>query len=550
MKRIATVILTAAMLTVALCVNASAKYEPIAEALAAVGMFRGTDKGFELDRAPTRAEAAIMLTRLYGAEEEANSEYQAGKIKHPFQDVSDYTSPYVAWLYANDIIKGTSSDTFDSQKNCTMVNYIVFLLRALGYQDGTDFRYADALSFAAEKGIKTSDITGDIFTRDDLALLTCRGLSAYLKGETAPNGTILYFSLERKGLIDADQSRLLFRYIAASLNGTEEIAPYALPWEQSAMKRWKAVVTGQDIEYIATEPDEIAEHDTRPNYRVTWLPDGWALKELKTVDTAFFGDVVQIDKRDVEWDYSGPDGETIEFQCRYPDNKSVSFDIGSQEKTGYYIDINGCQAELYGGVYPNGDTRSLLTWETEEGVLCQLRANNADADILSQIARSARYYDGENINYAPERIPTGYHEKYTITAAGYQQTEWQNREGTRLVLLAAPEFMRVSDMEPETIQEDDRPEIFYQPPVNAPEPEEEQEKPVITIDGEEMDASSPVDVGGASVTVISGFRTYRGWDYSGIVSWRDPETGLYLQLRGMLEKSRLIQIAYGVTAKK
>ena len=73
MKRLVTILVTALLMTAALCVSASAAdYQSAAEDLSAIGMFRGTvNGGFELDRAPKRSEAAIMLVRLYGAEEEA-----------------------------------------------------------------------------------------------------------------------------------------------------------------------------------------------------------------------------------------------------------------------------------------------------------------------------------------------------------------------------------------------------------------------------------------------------------------------------------------------
>ena len=72
MKRFLTVFFTALLLTAALCVTASASdYDDAAQDLSAIGMFRGTANGFELDRAPTRSEAAIMLVRLYGAEDDA-----------------------------------------------------------------------------------------------------------------------------------------------------------------------------------------------------------------------------------------------------------------------------------------------------------------------------------------------------------------------------------------------------------------------------------------------------------------------------------------------
>ena len=100
MKRLVTLLVTALLMTAALCVSASAAdYHSAAEDLSAIGMFRGTvSGGFELDRAPKRSEAAIMLVRLYGAEEEAAAAYQSGEISHPFKDVGPIASPYVAWL--------------------------------------------------------------------------------------------------------------------------------------------------------------------------------------------------------------------------------------------------------------------------------------------------------------------------------------------------------------------------------------------------------------------------------------------------------------------
>lgn len=45
--------------------------EAQAQMLCDLGLFRGTENGFELEKPMTRAEAAAMLTRLLGAEQEA-----------------------------------------------------------------------------------------------------------------------------------------------------------------------------------------------------------------------------------------------------------------------------------------------------------------------------------------------------------------------------------------------------------------------------------------------------------------------------------------------
>ena len=179
MKRFLTMLFTTLLLTAALCATASASdFDAVAEDLSAIGMFRGTANGFELDRAPTRSESAIMLVRLYGAEETAKTAYDAGEISHPFTDVSQFTSPYVAWLYTNGITNGTTATTYGSAKPCSAQNYPVFLLRALGYKDGTDFQYADALAFAQEKGFYSPELFSGTFLRDDLAALTYQGLAA------------------------------------------------------------------------------------------------------------------------------------------------------------------------------------------------------------------------------------------------------------------------------------------------------------------------------------------------------------------------------------
>lgn len=57
--------------------------EAQAQMLYDLGLFKGTDKGFALEKSMTRAEASVMLTRLLGAEKTA----LAGNWKHPFTDV-------------------------------------------------------------------------------------------------------------------------------------------------------------------------------------------------------------------------------------------------------------------------------------------------------------------------------------------------------------------------------------------------------------------------------------------------------------------------------
>ncbi|NLD87238.1 MAG: hypothetical protein GX633_03155, partial [Clostridiales bacterium] len=67
------------------------KYTKYADALKAMGLFRGTNSGYELDRAATRVEAIVMLIRILGEENNALS----FKGTHPFTDVPSWANCYV-----------------------------------------------------------------------------------------------------------------------------------------------------------------------------------------------------------------------------------------------------------------------------------------------------------------------------------------------------------------------------------------------------------------------------------------------------------------------
>ena len=211
MKRIFTVLAAVLLLTAAMAVTASASdYDAVAEDLSAIGVFRGTSSGFELDRAPTRSEAAIMLVRLYGAEDDAKTAYAAGQLTMPFTDVGTTAAPYVAWLYENGIVNGVSATKFGTGA-CSAKMYCAFLLRALGYQDGVDFQYADTLAFAQEKGFYDPIQFSGTFLRDDLAAVTYQALGTDLKDGSA----YLLKSLIDNGAVDAQAATPMTEKIEA-----------------------------------------------------------------------------------------------------------------------------------------------------------------------------------------------------------------------------------------------------------------------------------------------------------------------------------------------
>lgn len=189
---------TAAMLTASAF---AANYTNCADSLHEMGLFQGTQNGYDLDRTPTRAEAAVMLVHLLGKEDEA----KALTYTAPFTDLKGWEKPYVQYLYSNGLANGTNRTTFNPTGKCTAQMYAVFLLRALGYSDTADFSYANAIETAREQGIyDTGIINVQNFLRDDAAAASYTVLSVSPKNS---EGTLLDQLVSENAITEADAKR-------------------------------------------------------------------------------------------------------------------------------------------------------------------------------------------------------------------------------------------------------------------------------------------------------------------------------------------------------
>lgn len=179
----------------------AANYTNCADSLHEMGLFQGTQNGYDLDRTPTRAEASVMLVRLLGKEAEA----KALTYTAPFTDLKGWEKPYVQYLYSNGLANGTNRTTFNPTGKCTAQMYAVFLLRALGYSDTADFSYANAIETAREQGIyDTGIINVQNFLRDDAAAASYTVLSVSPKNS---EGTLLDQLVSENAITEADAKR-------------------------------------------------------------------------------------------------------------------------------------------------------------------------------------------------------------------------------------------------------------------------------------------------------------------------------------------------------
>ena len=221
MKRLLTLVLTIAVLASFTAIPAAAaNYGHAADDLNYLGLFLGTDKGYELDAVPTRAQAGVMLIRLLGQEQAALT----GTYTHPFTDVPTWADKYVGYLYAKGLTKGISETEFGAGLDCDVRMYTTFVLRALGYSDTVgDFLYEDAVGFGAKVGVVDEVLAFGEFLRDDMVAMSLLALKAQPANKSS--ATLLH-TLVKDGAVSAEAAQPLLDRFAAYDEIVAAVAAY------------------------------------------------------------------------------------------------------------------------------------------------------------------------------------------------------------------------------------------------------------------------------------------------------------------------------------
>lgn len=172
--------------------------ERLAGELKTLGLFKGvSDTDFDLDRAPTRVEAVIMLIRVLGKESEVLNDTWL----HPFTDVPAWADKYIGYAYSKGLTNGQSNTLFGTG-NANAQMYTTFVLRALGYSDanGADFVWNNPFDLAKKVGILPDAVNVDEFWRADVVLISHSALISNIKDTTTP----LYQKLISAGVFTSD----------------------------------------------------------------------------------------------------------------------------------------------------------------------------------------------------------------------------------------------------------------------------------------------------------------------------------------------------------
>ncbi|MBE7024591.1 MAG: S-layer homology domain-containing protein [Ruminococcaceae bacterium] len=184
--------------------------ETVATQLQVLGLFRGTDRGFELDREMTRAEAITMLIRALGEEEKALKSDEP----HGFTDVPSWANRYVSHARKYGLTSGISDTEFGSDNPVTAREYLTFLLRALGYSDAWQAPFIRA----ADCEILLQNVNLVDFCRRDAVMLTAATLFVPQREPTA-----------LEAYVEPGTDRRLFKKLIEDGVFTEEAFAAAFP---------------------------------------------------------------------------------------------------------------------------------------------------------------------------------------------------------------------------------------------------------------------------------------------------------------------------------
>jgi len=178
-----------------------------AEQLNSMGLFEGSNNGYELDSPLNREQSITMIVRLMGEEKQVKEK----SYIQVFDDVpaERWSFPYVMYCYENGITKGTGEKEFSPEKQVTAEQYITFILRLLGYDD---IFPETAYEKAVMSGLLSSQVKNDLkskqeFLRKDMVYVSYRSL----KTKTS-TGKVLAFVLAEKGVITNEKAKMFDLY--------------------------------------------------------------------------------------------------------------------------------------------------------------------------------------------------------------------------------------------------------------------------------------------------------------------------------------------------
>ncbi len=176
-----------------------------------LGVLKGDGAGVNDDylaKGTSRLQAATLYLRLLGLEDEALAETSTDNFADA-KTVYAGGQKILAYLKAHPELgwNGVGGDKFDPNGAASAQMMYKVMLEAMGFKMGTDFQWADTITFSADKGLsKIADVTK--MTNGDMATAIVEALNAKVKGadttlaaKLVADGVITSAAAEAAGLV-------------------------------------------------------------------------------------------------------------------------------------------------------------------------------------------------------------------------------------------------------------------------------------------------------------------------------------------------------------
>lgn len=147
-------------------------------------LIKGNGQGVNaayLNKKATRIQAAVLYLRLTGLEKEALA-YTGTDTYEDAPSAGKFLQPVVGYLKQHPYLGiADGANVFKPNAILTSEDYATLLLKALGYEAGTDYKQGEAVSFAASKGIKALQGGKGPLSNRQVAEATAQALQVQLK---------------------------------------------------------------------------------------------------------------------------------------------------------------------------------------------------------------------------------------------------------------------------------------------------------------------------------------------------------------------------------
>lgn len=335
-------------------------------ALFGLKLLDGSPSGFELERQPTRAEGAVMLTRMAGGERNVKSQPK----QHSFTDVPTWAEGYINFVYNQNLVKGISNTLFSPSQQLDLKSYLTFIMRVLGYSDaeGGDFTWNDAPEYAVKIGLlsknKLKELQQEEFSRGVMLEVSFAALHSDVKGE----GFTLAEQLIKKGVFDR-RSALIYGVIPQEKRTADDEAVLAEVAKSEERPLTERLVNTDYFIYNRKNCAEVKKlmDDVNSDFALinrshvlneSYIPELVDTDELPTTTGNVQLRAVMLNAMKVLFEAAENSGVTLYTNSGYRSYKTQTFIYGdgsdiyvappgaSEHQTGLALDVVGSQKAL------------------------------------------------------------------------------------------------------------------------------------------------------------------------------------------------------------